>query len=68
MHWVLFIALAANDPGGVELARFDTEESCQQAAMKIWSMADTAAQLRSKDEAADVYGICRSVAETPQLP
>ena len=69
MQWVLLIALTANDPGGLEITRFATEERCQQAAMKIWLTADRAArERRGDDQAADVYGICRSTADTKQLP
>ncbi|MCQ4242239.1 hypothetical protein [Stutzerimonas stutzeri] len=67
--WALFIELTVNDPAGVELARFESAKDCQKAAMAIWAIGATAAEEnRGKGEPSDVYGICRKIAEPPQLP
>ncbi len=59
MEWVLYLAAAMNSPDGAELARYETEESCQRAAMTIWLAGDAVARRkRGEKEASDLYGIC----------
>lgn len=60
MEWVLYLAEAMNSPDGAELARYETEEKCQRAAMTVWLTGDAVAKMhRGENEASDLYGICR---------